>query len=231
VFKREAKMVAPVTRWMRSAGLAIKAEFVTPWGICDLVGLSFNKEKVQHRLNLRQKKSIGSITRAALLLSIPDEEEKKTTSLSKLLREYALVVPDQIIIRELERLIADHFVVRSKRGRLHKRNGWMPLQNRLVAIELKLSRIEDVMAQARNNLDFAEESYAALPFEIAKRVAANYKRWSDYFDDGVGLLGVKKNSCEVLLAAKVKTSTHNNAIQLYSVEKFWRTHILQTAEH
>ncbi len=66
MFPRESDMAPSVTRWMTRAGLHVKREFVMPWGVCDLAGLSFNTKHAAKRLHLRQKKSVASITRAAL---------------------------------------------------------------------------------------------------------------------------------------------------------------------
>jgi len=222
MFHREADMTAPVAKWMSATGLLAKAEFITPWGICDLVGLRFSPGKVAHRVQLGQTRALSSITRAALLLRIPDAETRQSTTLKKLVRQCAAAVPQEVVSQEIARLITDRFVISSSRGRLQKVNGWMPLQDRLVAIELKLSRIEEVMHQALNNLGFAEESYVGLPAETARRVASNASRWSCFFDAGIGLLSVTRRGCKVLVPARKAQGRADTAIQLYCVEKFWR---------
>ena len=223
MFRHESDMVPCVIRWMQRAGLHVKSEFVTPWGICDLVGLSFNAEHAIHRSNLRQNKTVASITRAALFLEVPDVEEKKSISMDRLARKFASTVAEEYVATEVERLIADGFLVRTTRGRLQKLNGWMPLQNRLVAVELKLNRIEKALQQARANLGFAEESYVAFPMPTARRIASDPNPWSSYFDDGIGLIGVLHHRCEMLIAPS-STQQYDPAVQLYCVEKFWRTH-------
>lgn len=223
MFARESDMVASAVAWMKSSSMAVKSEFVTPWGICDLVGLSFNPDNVAYRLQLKQTRPVGSITRALLLLRIPDLQQKKSISLDRLARQCAPSIPKELVSEETARLIADRFVVRTPRGRLQKVNGWIPLQERLVAVELKLSRIDEAMRQAFNNLGFADESYVGLPIEVARRVAANPSRWSDYFDAGVGLLSVERSGCDVLLPPHKAGNLLDRAIQFYCVEKFWRT--------
>ena len=218
-------MAVAAARWLKTSGMVVKPEFTTPWGICDLVGLHFNQESVERRLQLKQTNAVGSITRAVLLLQIPDVETRKSVTLDKLIRQCAPSIPHEIISDETARLIADRFVVSSARGRLQKLNGWMPLQDRLVAVELKLSRIDEAMHQALNNLGFAEESYVGLPAEVAKRVASNASRWAKFFDAGVGLLSVARRRCEVLVPARDGRQLKDSAIQLYCVEKFWRTRI------
>jgi hypothetical protein len=225
MFAKESDMAASAAVWMKSSGMAVKAEFLTPWGICDLVGLTFNPDNVAHRLQLQQTHAVSSITRAVLLLQIPNAETKESTTLDRLVRQCAPSIPEEVVFEETARLVADRFVISSSCGRLQKVNGWIPLQDRLVAVELKLSRIEEAMRQALNNLGFAEESYVGLPAEVARRVASNVSRWSDFFDAGVGLLSVARRGCEVLVPARKARDWTDPAIQLYCVEKFWRTRL------
>ena len=223
MFQIESEMSEPVARWLKSLGLMVKHEFVMPWGTCDLVGARFSGENVARRLSHRQTRAVGSITRSAILLRIPDVETEEWTTVHRLARACGPMLDTEAIGNETDRLVADRFVVRSARARLQKLNGWIPLQKRLVAVELKLSRIEEVMLQAVNNLVFASESFAAMPMDQARRVADRRNRWSHHFAQGVGLLGVVPDSCEVLIPARQNSSQVDKAVQFYSVEKFWRT--------
>jgi hypothetical protein len=210
---------------MQSNDMIVKSEFVTPWGICDLVGLAFNPDRAARRLSLKQTRTVSSITRAVLLLKIPDVEDGKSITVDRLARHCAPSIPEDVVLKEVERLVADRFVIALSRGRLQKVNRWMPLHDRLVAVELKLLRVEQAMRQALNNLRFADESYAALPVEVACRVASSACRWSRFFDAGVGLLGVSRRSCEILVPARKTSDWTDKAVQLYCVEKFWRSSI------
>lgn len=225
MFSRESDMAPSVVRWLKTAGLQTKPEFVTPWGICDLVGLCLNPDRVAHRLNLKQRQPVSSITRAAVLLSVPDVDSSTSISLRRLAHGFASIIPKQVVAAEVNRLIADRFVVTSSRGRLQKVNGWMPLQDRLVAVELKLTRIEEALQQAKCNLGFAQESFVAFPMPVARRIASSQSKWGKYFDDGIGLIGVRKSGCETLIPAEPKCKPNDAAIQLYCVEKFWRTRL------
>jgi hypothetical protein len=223
MFAKEAEMTHPVASWMRARGLDVKAEFLTPWGICDLAGLSFDPSKVARRLQLRQTRSLTSITRAVLLLQIPDIQESRSVTLTKLVRQFAPSIPGNVIRTEMARLVADGFVVTSSHGRMQKLNGWMPLHDKLISVELKRARIDEAMDQALNNLGFADESYVALPTDVAQRVAANPSRWRPFLEAGVGVLAVAPKHCDVLLPARRTAVWTNPAVQLYCVEKFWRT--------
>lgn len=224
MFKRESEMTGSAEQWMRAQGLSVKAEFNTPWGACDLVGVRLNQERVARRIGLRQTRAIGSITRAAVLLRVPDVETRRSASLDSLVNSWGDSVPTETLCDELERLVADRFLLRSSTGRLQKLNGWMPLQDRIVAVELKLTRIEEAMQQAHRNLGFADESFVAFPKEVAVRVASNLKRWS-VLSAGVGLLSVTPATCEVLVPARRAEKRPDPAIQVYCVEKFWRTRL------
>jgi hypothetical protein len=217
-------MSQPVVRWLRSFGLVVKAEFAAPWGICDLVGLSFRQQSVKHRRRLRQTQPITSISRAAVLLRIPDVESGQSISLKALAKDYSSSMTRDEIEDHASRLIADGFVTRNTCGELQKRNGWFPMHKRLVAVELKLNRIEEVLFQAQNNLLFAQESYVALPKDVAVRVSERRARWAPFFDSGVGLLSVTKRSCNVLIRPTRQPLADDNLIQFCCVEKFWRTH-------
>lgn len=224
MFNYEAEMIEPAAKWLRSLGVMVRAEFVTPWGICDLVGASFDRNRVKQRLALCQTRPVGSITRAAILCRIPDVSTGQAVTLRRLVREYVPAIPEEVIIRETDRLVSDRYVVRKAWNRLQKQNGWVPLQQRLIALELKLSRIDEAMTQALNNLGFADESYVGLPKDVALRVASNQSRWASHFDRGIGLLAVASRSCKVLLPARQHERRPDSPIQFYSVEKFWRTY-------
>jgi hypothetical protein len=225
MFAKESEMTASVARWMSSSGMTAKSEFVTPWGICDLVGVRFNRENVARRVELGQTRAVSSITRALLLLRIPDSETGTSITFQRLVQSCEGSIPEETVLRETCRLIADRFVVRSSRRQLQKINGWMPLQDRMVAVELKLSRIDEALRQALNNLGFADESYVALPADVAKRVAGRMSRWPKFVDAGVGLLSVTPRRSRVLVPARNVENWRNKAVQIYCVEKFWSSRV------
>jgi hypothetical protein len=221
MFRIEAEMTEEVVRWMYSQKLETKCEFISPWGICDLVGVSFNAHNVLKRLKLGQRRRISSVTRAALLLQIPDVETNASTTLQELAQKCAPSIPEDVMEEEIARLIKDRFVVHGEGDALQKRNGWMPLQKRIVAVELKVSRVEEAILQAENNLGFANESYVALPKPLALRIARQVERRHEFATRRVGLLAVTEGQCRVVIRPPV-ASVENEALQMYCVEKFWR---------
>ena len=156
-FYAESEMAKPVARWFRQREFYTKLEFKTPWGICDVVACRLHATNAAHRLRIGQYDAIGSALSVALLLQVPDEESGRSTTLSKL-KEQNHFLPGALVERELKRLKDKGFVVHNRRQRLQKRNGWIPLHRKLVAVELKLSRVQDALAQAKCNLALADES-------------------------------------------------------------------------
>lgn len=217
-------MARPVIRWMVSMSLRVKSEFITPWGMCDLVGLQFKKGSVTARLNLGQKQPVGSLTGSALLAQIPDAATQWSITLKRLTEECVPTISEEVVLEQTQRLIAAGFV-RLRGDRLQKLNGWIPLHKRLIAIELKLTRVEEAISQARNNLIFADRSYVGLPKELAVRVANKSARQSSFLESGVGLLAVTRRECEILIPSRRCSTKPDPVIQFYCVEKFWRTYL------
>jgi len=224
MFEYENQMVAPAEQWLRSQGLAIKKEFPTPWGICDLVGCLLNRNKVRKRLALRQTRPIRSPLRVHLLSLIPDETDQRTVGIDELYGDFGGYLDRERIEIELDRLLRDHFIEQPSPGAYFKRNGWMPLHKRLVAIELKLARIDDALHQAINNLGFADESYVGLPPDRAERLAES-KRRSEFDHRGIGILAIGADRCSLVLRPQKQAPATERVTQAYSVERFWPAHL------
>jgi hypothetical protein len=222
-FGYEYEMVGPVERWLRSEGLFVKREFPTPWGICDLVGCSFNRENVRKRLELGQRKPIGPELRVAILSLIPEHESGRSITIRRLTSKFNGWLDEDRVALEVERLIKGKFVKKSTRKGFQRFNGWVPLHKRLVAVELKLRRVSEVFYQARGHLGFADESYVGLPLEVAQRLVDSKKK-GEFVREGIGVLAVKPAGCEVLLSANLERADPDEILQIHSVERFWRSY-------
>ena len=221
-FAKESEMTASAARWLRTEGFALKEEFVSPWGICDLVGVKLDPDRVAHRLGYGQVRRIGSITSAALLLGLPDADTGRDRAIQRVVRDWSPAISEGAVVEEIGRLEKDGFVRRTSGGGLQKLNGWIPLQEALVAVELKLSRIDEAMRQARQNLGFADLSLVGFPSDVAKKIATAPHRWKQYFDEGIGLLDVGVSRCRTLIPARRISGRVDPAIQMYCVDKFWK---------
>jgi hypothetical protein len=221
IFARECDMSGPVREWLRRQRLLIKEEFALPWGVCDFVAMSFNSNQVSKRLAFRQFRPIGPLHRVALLTQIPDHESGPPISLSDLEQLYRDAADLPMLDNELHSLISGRFVIQKENG-LQRLNGWAPLHDRIVAVELKLSRVSEALAQAASHLAFATESYIALPAEIADR-AATGPRSAEFRNSGIGILAVTRKACKIVLPASQGGVQPIDALQMHCVERFWRT--------
>jgi len=220
-FEYEYQMVKPAEAWLKSKGLMVKREFPTPWGICDLVGCSFNKRNVNKRLRLGQKKPIGSHFRTMLLSHIPEENEASPINPAHLVKMFSEFFDEERIALELDRLERDKFVRKTNCGSFYKLNGWMPIHKKLIALELKLSRVQDVLRQAIGNLEFADESYVGLPMETARRLVRSSTA-SIFIDNGIGIVGLNPEGHRVLRLPKYCRKRTDPVLQAHCIERFWR---------
>jgi hypothetical protein len=224
-FQLEREMLDSARNWLIQQGLLVKEEFNIPWGICDLIGVSLSQKRIQQRLNLGQRDSIGPPQRIALLNRIPDSESGRSITATRLMREFEGIFMESELRRELDRLSEGGFVRGVRSDSYQKLNGWVPLHRRIVALELKLSRVEEACAQAQSHLRFATHSYVGFPRELALRVTKS-KRRADFVHEGIGIVGIERSNCEVFLRPRHQISHQkDNVFQMHCVERFWRTMI------
>ncbi len=221
-FGLENQMAASVVDWMNGQGLAVKREFSVPWGICDLVGVKLVARKVRLRLSYGQKHPVGPHLRLYILSKIPDINSGRSITQERLRREFFEYLPNEILENELKRLLCLKFLRSPRQRQFQKLNGWAPLHKRIVAVELKLSRISEALAQASSNRTFTTESYVALPSALAYRVAQS-GRADEFLKKGVGILAVSQGTCRQALSSRYVAGLADNVLQAHCVERFWRT--------
>jgi|SRR6202521_2438473 len=221
-FRRENEMAAPVIRWLQRSGLSVKPEFSVPWGICDLVGVKLDPVRVKRRLLYGQTRPIGPLIRLHILSRIPEADSGKSITLEKLKKDLSDHLPLDILSRELELLACGKFVTSPRRNFFQKANGWAPLHVRIVAVELKLTRVSEALSQAASNRAFATDSYVALPGKLATRLGRGDR--ADIFRrSGLGLLAVWHHACRELVRPSENKAVCSEIIQSHVVERFWRT--------
>jgi len=222
-FRLESEMTAPIRAWLSAQVDQVKREFRTPWGYCDFVGCSLNLRRVRQRLGAGQRERIGPVEQIDLLWQMPDEGSGRYSDLQQLMESYSPWATIDDVCNRIIELERRGFVTRDSQGRLQKRNGWFPLHKRLVAVEAKLSRVEESIWQAAKHLAYADESYVALPATLASRVARS-SREKEFRRMGLGLLAVADAGVRVLVRSKRKGDA-DPVLQAYAVERFWDPHI------
>jgi len=216
-FALEEQMTYHARTWFEINGYAVKTEYRTPWGICDLVAVKFDSDYCRTRDDLGQS-AVGNLQRVALLESIPAKARASADQLTQ--ATVGLLAPEEVE-RELKYLTKHHFVKSFPEGFQRITPARVP-RNLIIAVELKLNRLEEVVSQAVSNLTFAHESYVALPDQNAQRLGAS-SRAAQVAAWGVGILGVERGGCETLLKSRGNPEKVNPFVRAHCIERFWRT--------
>jgi hypothetical protein len=223
----EAHLAGTVLRWLCEQGLLVQMEeFVTPWGVADLLGIRFNVDRVQARVAAGHLDPVSDAHAMQLLLSLPTGGKSKR--ISDVARKFVPLFGSALFERAVRNLIRKRFVV-PKGALLVRRTEWMPFHEQLVAVELKLRRVDEALAQARRHKAITAESYVGMPAVIAERVAFTERR-SEFEDAGVGLLSVQDGICKVLIPPDLSAKTLIEAQELCAAEACWRK-VLKTVQH
>lgn len=223
-FHFEREMANSARNWLTSQGLTVKEEFYTPWGICDFVGAALDGNRVRERLRLGQKHPIGPLIRIKILEAVPDAETGGSTTIEELTDKYQDLLTAPAVRAEIQKLISGKFVRMGEHGSLQKVNGWVPLHTRLMALELKLNRVEEALGQAVSHQAFAEESFVGFPTGLAERIAGS-PRAAKFLAEGVGIVSVGRSRCNIVLHPETRRHPVNPTLQMHCVERFWRTRI------
>jgi hypothetical protein len=153
---------------------------------------------------------------------IPDATSGRSITIAGLKRQLADYVEPEQVESDIASLIASRFVVRRTANTLQKLNGWMPLSERIIAIELKLNRVSEALSQARAHRHIADEVYIGLPAPLAMRIAES-GRAEHFQTSGVGILSIGDDGCSVVLAPQKAEVEHHSLLKAHCVERMWRT--------
>ncbi len=227
-YLKEAQMAPAAVAWLREQGLLVKEEFALPWGICDFVGAALDSEKVRTRLALKQRDTVGRLLRVGILLSLPDVGATGV-GFRDLEAKFAGLLSREELQSELAVLAKKRFVRTSSGGLYQKVNGWIPMHRRLVAIELKLDRVDEALCQARKNKEVTWESYVGLPMAVAERVCGG-KKLAAFDAAGVGILGLCGRKADVVLPARRCGVEQSPVMGVHCAERFWRVS-LEAVKH
>lgn len=219
-FRFERDMTPVVVAWLQSRGFHTKTEYPTGAGICDVVGIQFRVGHAKKRLSLRQRSSLGPPRRVALYAQLPSDRGVMLRTLERLRPPDE---PKEWLTEDLRKLVQHGFVKVIRNGVYRKIDGWVPLHKKIVAIELKLSRVGEAIYQAQYRQSFADESYIALPRETARALISSDAR-KKLLEMRIGLLAVSRDACTCLLRAHAQRTSIDTIDQMHCAERFWRTH-------
>jgi hypothetical protein len=136
----EAHLAGTVLRWLSGQGLLVQMEeFVTPWGVADVLGIRFNIDRVQARIAARHLDPVLDTYAVQLLLSLPVDGRAKR--ISDVARKFEPLLGSDLFESAVRSLVRKRFVVQEGAS-LARRTNWMPYHEQLIAVELKLRRID-----------------------------------------------------------------------------------------
>lgn len=221
-FLLESEMTGAVRRWLAARGMMTRLEYPAPWGICDAVGAELDRRAARERLSLGQRGAVGPLERVAILRRMP--AGGAPVSRGELCAAFAGRLPAAAVERHVAKLVAGRFVVEGVGGCLSRAGGRRPLVRRIVAVELKLRKVSEVLRQAAENRAFADESFVALPAELAARLRRD-GRLGEFRALGVGVLAVSRRGCSVVLAAGRAGHPRSEEVRAHCAEQFWRDEV------
>lgn len=217
MFQQEKEMTPVVKTWLKESGFRTKSEFRTPWGVCDLVGCTMNAEAVETRVRLRQTAQLSNTLRATLFSAIPDESRRNGVSLDSLCSTLGNSSLRGRIEHELGKLIDGGFIVQTPTGSFKSRSRWKPLHREVIAIELKLTKVHEVIAQAIMNRSFATQSFLALPEDVVSRMSRTASEKCT--EAGIGVIAVSQTGCSI--AKEARETSSDEGLQIHLVDRFW----------
>ena len=218
-FNFERDMTIPATKWLINQGLMVKHEFRMTWGICDVVGLEPQHPNIALRLQSGQRRPVGPPSRIALLRELSTDAGGVGSTLSDLSQRLGWL-PNRTGA-ELKILIERCFARETTKGRFVSVSEWRPLHQRIIAIELKLDRIDEAISQARSHTVFATDSFIALPRPVAERVVSHHDRVEQLKRSGIGLLSVSRFEVTQMFPCNADRPYETDPIlQRHCVERF-----------
>lgn len=208
-------MTLPASEWLKSQGLEVLFEYKTGAGVVDLVGVALDADRVKTRLYLGQASPIKSISRLEVLSHVHD----RTAIFSSEYFQEAFGGHNTAVKDDLAWLDGKGYLERTASG-YRSRNGWWPMFSRIVAVELKLSRIAEAFYQARLRKAFVTESYVGLPLDVAERLYDG-DSLAEFVEAGIGLVGIGRSDCRVVLEARV-SKPRDGILASRCAEEIWR---------
>lgn len=106
--------------------------------------------------------------------------------------------PATEIARRVDRLVRRGLLTHDDNDRFRFSPRALPTKLRVVAVEAKLTRWKDALAQARTYLAFANEAYVAMPAQTVRR---NVSALTACADAGIGVIAVDELDVSIVLQA------------------------------
>jgi len=182
------------------------------------MGVEWDIDQVLLRRNSGHLVAVESDQAVSVMLSVPDGAG--SVSRASLLEEFTDSLGERRLNEVLQTLLRRKLLREDETGAYTRSTPWMPFHRKLIAVELKLKRVEEVLNQAKRHLTITPHSFVALPPAIAARLAASSKA-DEFRLAGVGLVAASNGTCEELIAPSFSGERLDRVFEIAAAEKCW----------
>lgn len=225
----ETQLASSVWRWLNTKGAYPIDEFQAPWGITDFFGIRPNLDRVLERTSKGQTTSVGGDQHVMILLAVPALESGKSIDQELLAKRFSFLIGKSKVEHIIQTLRKRRFLKADSQGQLTRDTPWLPFHDEMWSVELKLTRVNEALAQAKRHLRITPNSFVGLPPIAASKVAQSAKA-NDFIRSGVGLLSVTPEECVEVIKCSGDRSPVEQVYEVAAAENCWRQ-ILKAVQH
>jgi hypothetical protein len=225
----ETQLESSVWRWLREFADISVDQFQTPWGIADLFAIKCDFDRVLARRDLGQNIASTNDQDLMVLLAIPELTSGKRTDVQRLEKEFSFLLGEAKVRSIVAALRRRKLIAVDSDGRICRNTPWLPFHKQMWAVELKLDRVDEALAQANRHLKITPYSYVGLPPLIAEKTA-NSRKAQDFRESGVGLLSISPEHCSTLIEPAGNYACVEPMYAVAAAERCWSTY-LKTVQH
>lgn len=225
----ETQLEASVWKWLRGLAEITVDQFQTPWGIADLFAVKCDIDRALMRRDMGQDVASTSDQDVMVLLAIPELTSGGRTDERSLARRFSYLLGDTKVRAIIAALKRRKLIKVDGDGAIYRNTPWLPYHKQMWAVELKLQRVDEALAQAKRHLKITPFSYVGLPPQIAERTAESAKA-EKFRESGVGLLSISATECSALIEPAGQSTCVDPVYAVAAAERCWGTY-LKTIKH
>ncbi len=225
----ESELESSAWRWLRGFADISVDQFQTPWGIADLFAVKCDFDRVLMRRDMGQNVASTNDQDVMVLLAIPELTSEERTDERRLAKKFSYLLGETKVRSIIAALRRRKLIKVDADGAICRNTPWLPFHKQMWAIELKLQRVDEALAQARRHLKITPYSYVGLPPQIAERTAISAKA-EEFRESGVGLLSISATECSALIEPAGKNTCVDPVYAVAAAERCWGTY-LKTIKH
>jgi hypothetical protein len=212
--KSESHLVRILRNYFDSLGYITTTELSLGYGRADLVAFNIDTNRCKARLNNGQHRSLDKLKYYNLLRLIPEIESDESISLYNL-SEHLKLSQSHLRQNLLSFLIRFGYIIEVNHKRYAKVNGYIPIADEILAVEVKVSDWRRGAIQAKRYQVFANRVFLAISNYYAHRVDRSLLE-----DHNIGLLTVGHKIYEDLKAPQLLPRDLNRFN--FAAEWVWR---------